>query len=48
VVTPDAQGRLAAAYELPPAVAGSIRGFMVTQEPAGGSPGLGTPLLASR
>ena len=34
---PDAQGRIAAAYDVPPALAGSIRRFLVTLEPVGGS-----------
>lgn len=48
VVTPDAQGRLATAYELPSDLAGSIRSFVVTQEPAGGSATPGAPVLANR
>ena len=34
---PDLQGRMAGAYELPRDVTGSIRGFLITQEPVGGS-----------
>lgn len=37
LASPDAQGRIAAAYDVPPALAGSIRRFLVTLEPVGGS-----------
>jgi hypothetical protein len=37
LASPDAQGRIAAAYDVPAALAGSIRRFLVTLEPAGGS-----------
>lgn len=46
--TPDAQGRLAAAYDVPPNAAGSVRSFLVTQEPVSGSTSPGVPVLASR
>ena len=48
LAAPDAQGRLAAAYELPRDLAGSIRGFLVTQEHAGGSESPGAPVIANR
>jgi hypothetical protein len=48
LAAPDAQGRLAAAYDLPPALAGSIRGFLVTAERAGGSASPGVAVLANR
>ena len=38
LVTPDAEGRVSGVFDLPPEAAGSVRGFMVTREPAGGSP----------
>jgi hypothetical protein len=46
LATPDAHGRLAVAYDLPPGLAGAIRGFIMTQEPPGGgsSPGAVTVL----
>lgn len=46
--TPDAQGRVAATFELPPGAAGSVAGFLVSREPAGGSsaPG-GLPVLSN-
>jgi len=34
---PDGHGRMAGAYELPRSLTDSIRGFLITQEPAGGS-----------
>jgi hypothetical protein len=37
LAAPDAQGRLAAAYDVPAGLRGSVRGFVVTHEPAGGS-----------
>jgi hypothetical protein len=48
VATPDPRGRVAAAYELPTDLAGSIRSFVVTQEPEAGSAGPGEPVLAIR
>jgi anti-sigma-K factor RskA len=36
-VSPDAQGRVAAAFETPPDLAGNVTGFMLSLEPAGGS-----------
>lgn len=36
-LTPDAQGRVSAAFDLPSDIGGAVRGFMVTREPAGGS-----------
>ena len=48
LAAPDAQGRLAAAYELPRDLAGSIRGFLVTQEHEGGSESPGVPVIANR
>ena len=38
MLRPDAQGTASAAFEMPPSLPGPIRGFMVTREPAGGSP----------
>ena len=37
VLTPDDQGRITAAFDLPADLAGTVRGFMITREPAGGS-----------
>ena len=37
LASPDAQGRIAAAYDVPAALARSIRRFLVTLEPVGGS-----------
>jgi hypothetical protein len=37
VLTPDEQGRITAAFDLPANLAGTVRGFMITREPAGGS-----------
>ena len=37
LVRPDAQGRVAAVYDVPPALTGSIRRVLVTLEPDGGS-----------
>jgi anti-sigma-K factor RskA len=34
---PDAQGRVGAAFDLPATVAGTVAGFHVSREPAGGS-----------
>ena len=34
----DPQGRASAAFDLPVPLAGPVRGFMITREPAGGSP----------
>jgi anti-sigma-K factor RskA len=36
-LAPDAAGRATDTFDLPPDIAGSIRGFMVTREPTGGS-----------
>ena len=38
VLAPDGEGRVSAAFDLPADRRASIRGFMVTREPAGGSP----------
>ena len=38
MLRPDPQGTASAAFEMPPSLPGPIRGFMVTREPAGGSP----------
>jgi Anti-sigma-K factor rskA, C-terminal len=48
LAAPDAQGRLAAAYELPRDLAGSIRGFLVTLEREGGSESPGVLVIANR
>jgi Anti-sigma-K factor rskA, C-terminal len=48
LAAPDAQGRLAAGYELPGDLTGSIRGFLVTQELVGGSASPGVPVIANR
>ena len=48
LAAPDAQGRLAAAYELPRDLAGPIRGFLVTQEQVGGSESPGVAVIANR
>jgi hypothetical protein len=48
VATPDARGRVAAAYDLPPELAGPVRSFMVTQEPAGDTEAPGSVVLGSR
>jgi hypothetical protein len=45
---PDAQGRLAAAYDLPSTVAGAVLGFMITADQAEGSERPGIPVLANR
>jgi hypothetical protein len=37
LASPDAQGRVAAVYDVPPALTGSIRRLLVTLEPDGGS-----------
>jgi hypothetical protein len=36
-VVPDAQGRVSAAFDLPPDLPGSVTGFMLSLEPTGGS-----------
>ena len=36
-LSPDARGQTTVAFDLPPRLAGTIRGFMVTREPAGGA-----------
>jgi hypothetical protein len=38
LLAPDAQGGASAAFEMPASLPGPIRGFMITREPAGGSP----------
>ena len=43
----DAQGRLGVTFELPQDLAGSVRGFLLTREPAGGSPSPRGALLLS-
>jgi hypothetical protein len=49
LATPDAQGRVAVTFDLPPGLAGAIRGFVVTQERVGGSSGTpGVAVLANR
>lgn len=46
--SPDAQGRVGATFELPPGAAGTVAGFLVSREPAGGSSTpRGVPVLAN-
>jgi len=48
-VTPDARGRVSAAFETPPELPGHVVGVLVTAEPAGGSASPGRRVvLASR
>ena len=42
---PDAQGRLSAAFDVPPSVSGTVVGFMLSLEPTGGSPKPAGPIV---
>jgi hypothetical protein len=37
LVSPDAQGRIGAAFDAPPELAGNVTGFMLSLEPTGGN-----------
>lgn len=46
--SPDPQGRVAATFELPPGAAGTVAGFLISREPAGGSSTpRGVPVLSN-
>ena len=45
--SPDAQGRMTATFEIPSELPGNVTGFLLTREPAGGSPAPQGPVALS-